>query len=644
MSAPMKIKRRYDKMNLVRELARNKVDALELLREALANAKDHGANRAWIKTTRGKGGSNAPDVLLMNDGAGMGPDELAAFWGVSASVKSESSFSIGYKGHGTKLYFASSRLHLATRCKGEAGWRLSVLDRPDQVDDDEIDEMPLPSDHALAKELKATGLLEAEGVAILIEGCSFLDAPARFLSRTTVESYCDWFTVIGDVRSGLFRTRKEFHDVVASKSGRYDALRVNEVPLRPIEVSLSINGESGYRPIGLGVARQDANFLSAWGDDAKAFTSKPGILSFGHRFADHHEPVSGAKRVRDDLTALCLVEPESFGDDAEYAVVLRIEGHRRQRETYLEAIWQGHRGEYNFDDRFGLWLCKDFIPVLSQNEWLRQAIERAAQKKNRLSRYEIKTLRNWQVFVNFQGLTLTANRNNISNLGDIGERVVTLLAKRIEKAFDEDAFAEWVSNLQQAVARGQREKEVRQMTDRLDKVTRWFRGKEGVEPVKITGLDPREEDESQRLPKPENEQELFYLYAILSGMFRVPLRVIEYNTKEGIDAVAQVEDEALFKPKITTARVEFKYVISGNTSTGHYFDAIDVILCWHVDLVGKLREGGDSPHEGTLRKRTPVTRGKLDTYEVEYTTPKNEKRVIPVLTLETLFKKSGKTR
>ncbi len=182
------------------------------------------------------------------------------------------------------------------------------------------------------------------------------------------------------------------------------------------------------------------------------------------------------------------------------------------------------------------------------------------------------------------------------------------------------------------------------MTDRLDKVTRWFRGKEGVEPVKITGLDPREEDESQRLPKPENEQELFYLYAILSGMFRVPLRVIEYNTKEGIDAVAQVEDEALFKPKITTARVEFKYVISGNTSTGHYFDAIDVILCWHVDLVGKLREGGDSPHEGTLRKRTPVTRGKLDTHEVEYTTPKNEKRVIPVLTLETLFKKSGKTR
>ena len=196
------------------------------------------------------------------------------------------------------------RLHLATRCKGEPGWRLSTLDRPAEVDDDEIEEVPLPPDHPLAKELKATGILGGEGVAILIEGCTFSDAPVRFLSRKAIESYCDWFTVIGDVRSGLFKTRKEFHEVVAARSGRYDALRVNEVPLRPIEVSLSINGESAYRPLGLGVARHDANFLNAWTDDLKSFTSRPGILSFGHRFADHHEPLSGAKRVRDDLTAL----------------------------------------------------------------------------------------------------------------------------------------------------------------------------------------------------------------------------------------------------------------------------------------------------------------------------------------------------
>jgi hypothetical protein len=638
------VTRRYDKRNLFRELASNKIDALELLREALANAKDHGANRVWVKTTRGSGGSIAPDILLMNDGDGMGVEELSAFWGVSASVKP--GLSIGYKGHGTKLYFASRRLQVATRRAGDPAWQWSALENPAQSDDDHIALDSLPPDHRIAKELAAAGLDSGHGVAILVEGCTFSDASARFLSRRTVESYCDWFTVVGDVRSGLFKSRKEFHEVLSLQAGRYEALRVNEVALRPIEVSLAINGETSFRPIGLATAKASQEFLSAWSDDRKAHESKPGLLACGHRFADQHESQSGAKRVRDDLTSLCLTPPESFGDDAEYAIVLRVEGHRRQRETYLEASWQGHPGEYNFDDRFGLWLCKDFVPVVQKNELLREAIDRAGQKKHRLNRYEIKTLRNWQAFVNFQGLTLTANRNDVSNnLRDIGERVVTLLARRIETAFDEDAFAEWVGNLQQAVARGQREREVRHMGDRVDRVTRWFRSDEGVEPAKITMLPRREEDESLRLPKPENEQELFQLYTVLSAAYRTPLRVIEYSTKEGIDAVAQVQDEGLFKPKLVTARVEFKNVISGNKSVGHYFDAVDVFVCWRVDLVGSLREGGDSPNEGTLqRRKPPVSDCKLDTYEIVYTTNKGEKRVIPVLTLETLFKTDAKRR
>lgn len=632
-----KIRRRYDKKNLVRELAQNKVDALELLREALANAKDHFANHAWIKTTRATGGSNAPDVLLMNDGEGMGSEELSAFWGVSSSVKPAQS--IGYKGHGTKLYFASHRLHVATRRVGEAGWRWSVLERPDQADGDEVEEQPLPPDHRIARELEAAGL-EVSGVAILIEGCTFSDAPVRLLSRRSVESYCDWFTVIGDVRSGLFRERREFHDVVDTRSDRYEALRVNEVPLRPIELMLSINGETQYRAAGLGPAPRDKELLAAWGDDVKAHLSKPGLLAFGHRFADHHESQSaGAKRVRDDLSSLCLVPPESFGDDPEYAVVLRVEGHRRQRETYREATWSGKSGEYKFDERFGLWLCKDFVPVVQQNEWLREAIDRASQKKNRLGRYELKTLRNWQVFVNSQSLLLTANRNDISNLRDIREKIVTLLAKRIEIAFDEDAFADWVTSLQSAVARGQRDKEVRQMEARVDKINQWFRSAEGVEPATITSLEPLEEDESLRLPEPRSEQELFHLYAVLSGSYRVPLRVLEYNAREGIDAVTQVRDARLFNRQVPTARVEFKYIVWANRAIGHYFDAIDAVICWRVELIGTIREGSDVPIEGTLRKRQAVLDSGLDSHEIEYTTSKGETRILPVLTIQTLFAK-----
>ncbi|WP_404364850.1 hypothetical protein ACIHQR_31720 [Corallococcus coralloides] len=47
----MNIKRKIDAKNLQRELAENKVDALELIREALSNAKDHGATQIWIRTS-----------------------------------------------------------------------------------------------------------------------------------------------------------------------------------------------------------------------------------------------------------------------------------------------------------------------------------------------------------------------------------------------------------------------------------------------------------------------------------------------------------------------------------------------------------------------------------------------------------------
>lgn len=629
-----KITRRFDKRNLVRELAQNKVDALELLREALANAKDHGAKRVWIKTTGGTKGSTAPDILLMNDGEGMGPAELSAFWGVSTSVKPGRA--IGYKGHGTKLFFAAQRLHVATRCAGEPGWRWSQLERPDQVDGDEVEEHPLPPDHRIARTLESVGLRDF-GVAILVEGCSFSDGPGRLLSRRAVESYCDWFTVVGDIRSGLFKERHEFHAAIDSRSDRYANLRVNEVPLHPMELLLSINGESEFRHAGLGPTARDKEFLAAWPDDLKAYQqTKPGLLAFGHRFANHHEPQSGAKRVRDDSTSLCLVTPEDFGDDPEYSMILRVEGHRRQREIYLEAKKDG---EYKFDDRFGLWLCKDFVPVVQHNDWLREAIDRAAQKKTRLGRYELKTLRNWQVFVNSQSLLLTANRNDVSNLRDIRERVVTLLAKRIERAFDDEAFTDWVSNMQGAIARGQRDREVSQMAARVDRVVKWFRSADGVEPADVVGL-PRIGDESLRLPEPTNEQELFHVYAVLSGAFRVPLRVLEYNAREGIDAVAQVRDDRIFAPRqLATARVEFKHTVTGNRAIFHYFDAIDALICWRVEREGETYEDSDVPLRGTLQKRKPLSTSGIDTYEIAYTNTKNESRVIPVLTLQALFAK-----
>jgi hypothetical protein len=632
------IRRKIDQRNLVRELANNKVDALELIREALSNARDHGATSVWIRTTRGAPPTHRIDILIINDGEGMTQAQLEAFWGISTSVKPHGRTPIGYKGHGTKLYFACQRLSVASRREGEAEWNLTTVDNPLESGATEVEQTSLPTDHPLASDLAEVGLLERSGVAVLVAGCQFRDAPERFLSRRAIESYCDWFTVVGDVRSGVFETRNEFHDVV-HRGQDLSRLRVHESPLVPLTVRLRVNGEDGYRPIGFGPNKGN-QFLLPWKDDVQRWERvNPGLGAFGHRFADQHKAERGARRVRDDLTALCLTPADAFMDESPYAVVMRVEGQRRQLQSYLEGSRQPVGGEYEFDERFGLWLCKDFVPVVQRNDILQKALVRATEKAKKRLRFDLSRMRFWQVFVNHQALVLTANRNGMANMLEHEERIETLIAERIAIALKDDSFREWIENLQQAVVHGKRSKEIDAMNDRVDAVVQWFK-KSGndVDPAQVEGLELLAEDASLRLPKPTNEQEVFHLYTVLSGRYRVPLRVIEYDTRFGVDAIAQVTDRKLFDPPKANARVEFKYQIQGNRAVGHFFDAIDAFVCWSVPSSGDLPEAGDNPSSGTLQKRVkPVLASGLDAYEVEYVDPKGQKRVLPVLVLEKLF-------
>lgn len=643
LEAPMAIRREIDLRKLVNELANNKVDCLELIREALSNAVDHGAKNAWIRSMRGEPPAQAVDLILMNDGEGMSREQLTAFWGVSTSVKPPGQAAIGYKGHGSKLYFSARRLSVATRAEAGAPWMLTSLDRPLESSRLDVDEVPLPTEHPLAQELKAVKLYDQVGVAIFVEGCQFRDAD-RFLARRPVESYIDWFTVVGDVRAGLFKRRAEFHDVVAHRRD-LTRLRIHERDLIPINVWLRINGESAYAVLGFGPTSPASSHLTAWREDADAWKKTfPGMAAFGHRFADHFEAEKGARSLRDDRTSLCLSMLDRFIDDPKYSLIMRVEGKRRQLQTYMEGSRQPVGGEYEFDGRFGLWLCKDFIPIVQRNDLLVAALGRATEKSKKRLRFDLSRTRFWQVFVNNQDFLLTANRNDLANMREHDDHVVEMVADRIAEELKEDAFREWIENLQQSIAAGRRTKEIDAMQTRLDVVTKWFRtAGNDVEPTRVN-LKLLDNEESLRLPRPKSEQELFYLFALLSSRFEMPLRVIEYDTRLGIDAIALVRDRKLFDPPIPYARVELKYQLQGQREIGHFFDAIDAIVCWTVTAPGPLPEAGDTPQIGELRKRPkPRLASGLDSHEVEYTDSKGKSRIIPVIVLERAFgKKRGR--
>jgi hypothetical protein len=646
------IERRIDHENLIRELAQNKVDALEIVREALANAKDHLADKVWIRTTQIKERDRQRvDIFLINDGEGMSIEQLEAFWGVSVSIKpNDGRDSVGYKGHGTKLYFACDRLTVATCVEGDA-WRMVTLENPGRwTPEQKLSLAALPSSSELGQEIARVGLAGSRGVAIHIQGCHFEDAPHRLFKRRTIESYCDWFTVIGDIRSGAFATREEFHDFVASPKRDGALVREHEAPLRPMTVHLLVNGEKTYTPLGMPQGKEDADLMRPWAEDRDRWikAGKKGLVMFGHRFADEHEPKEKAKQVRDDRTAIRLVREDGFAKHEGFGVVMRVEGHRRQRETYIDATRQGSpKREYTPSERFGLWLCKDFVPVVHRNDLLSKAIERASEKlKSQSDLRPFANHRHWQVFVNHQKFRLTANRNDIAMDASREAEIIEIVAEHIAEAMKSDKFFDWLRGLQEAIERGERSKEVKEMERRVDRVREWFRDRKRreVDPARAVGLVPHEDSVSLTLPVPENEQEVFQLYSLLSARFVMPLRVIQYHTWCGIDAVTQVNQQEIFERAPALARVEFKHELQANRAIEHYFDAIDAFICWKVASTGPLPETGDVG-AGTLQQRKkPRLPSGMDSHEVIYKNEKGDLRVLPVLTLMPLFPQEKKAR
>jgi hypothetical protein len=158
--------------------------------------------------------------------------------------------------------------------------------------------------------------------------------------------------------------------------------------------------------------------------------------------------------------------------------------------------------------------------------------------------------------------------------------------------------------------------------------------------MEVKGLTAFGDDYSLLLKAPRSEQELFYVYGLLSGRFEMPIHIIEYDATEGVDAIGKLREPRLLGEKKPHVRVEFKLEVSANNPIHHFFDAIDVILCWSVGRGGDIYEES-SAGIGRLQKRAKsVLTPPLDTHEIVYSANGGD-RVIPILELSSLFQTPG---
>jgi hypothetical protein len=483
------------------EIANDFGDPLELLREAISNAID--AEATYIKIhffVEEIEGVRTLVIELEDDGGGMSADVLTQdFWGLGFSRSREDKDKIGEKGHGTKIYLRSERVIVKTQTETDA--TESICDRPMRAlatrQSHQPRIRPIPK------------FQDRPGTFIRVEDYNKSERSA--FVQDIVKDYLLWFTKVGSIEK-IFGV-----DTLAN-----------------FKVFLKCLGTNEFEEI-----------------------------PFGHIFP---EPNSDIQKLFDTFTTeagdwFCkrYVKKANLQElpDVAFEAVISVEGDRVKRSynpMIRERIGKDSR-KYKVADRYGVWLCKDFIPIQQVNEW----ISGFGTGSNSFVLLH--------GFVNCQTLKLTANRGSIANTDPKVTAELQKTVQRLIADIDDDLNQNGLYTL----IRWQTESRT------LDQEKAEFeRRTKAIEKRKTAQFEGR------LFLEPRNESELFGLlvaiYSIRPDIFE--FEPLDYNTTRGIDIVARNKtNKTVSESKFWY--VELKYQLKDTFN--HAFKNLRWIICWNFD-------------------------------------------------------------
>jgi hypothetical protein len=490
----------------------------EIIREAISNSFDAGSKNIKIEIYIDK--SSGIDDLVINiedDGEGMDVGKLNAFFGLGYSTRravnklgNRVSLAIGEKGHGTKVYFNSSKIELQSWKNNQ--YLHAAMDSPRQKL--RTGEIPKVIYETTAPKEKRLGSI----IRICGYNCNVQDG----FSHNEIRDYIYWFTKFGSTE--LEFGRKSF-----------------------INTKISLRG--------LGAKKLE-------------------VLSFGHRFAKVNTDLKSLKlKCKDNnnspldyyVAKWVYKKEEVIGrPDSTLDFVFYIEGDKAKREynTMLHQKFHVRKpGEYDVADRYGLWLCKDHMPVQTKGEWNRWVAEKSEWTK-------------YHAFVNCQDFKLTANRGDIENtpielLKAVELTVKELFNNKIKLTKEFKKFEKEQINEQNERTAAQEEADFKKRR-------------------KETLVKNAAKFGDTVLLEPRNEGGVFSLFMQLKTL-RPDLfdfAIVDYDTGLGYDLLV-TKDTDIHLDRASMMFVEMKYELKKNFD--HSFGKLWAIVCWDC----KLANGSD---------------------------------------------------
>jgi hypothetical protein len=525
---------------------------LEIVREAISNAIDAGANRMDVTFAVEEIQGNTRSVVRFSDnGTGMTEDILKRdFWGLGHSTSRGDKTKIGEKGHGTKIFLRSERVSVRTQTENAA--YESLCDRP----------LSALSQKQLHSPLFRNIDPFREGTGTEIEVIGYNDNERSKFIQSITKDYILWFTKMGSIERVF----------------GIDTLKDFQLRLKCLDVDI-------YETIPFGhvfpLENSDINAL---------------FEQYGSGAASLYVRREIRKRVR------LRNHPEVTFD-----IIISIEGDevKRRYNPQLRERGRASTGRYRVLDRYGLWLCKDYIPIERVNDW----ISSFGTGSNAFTLLH--------AFVNCQFLKLTANRGDIANTDP---KILDELKSEIQDIIGK-LDAELQSNGYYTLRTWEQEERT------LDQEKSEFSRR--IKDIKVRNVA---EFKGHMLFEPRNESELFgmltTLVAIAPEVF--DFEPMDYNTTKGIDLV--VRDKRLVLAEHNLGHAELKRYLTPKFN--HAFNYLKWIICWEFGTNVGIGTNFEGISEGDIRQ---LKAAKENGYHVYWLDAPNAANKIHVINLKELL-------
>jgi hypothetical protein len=485
------------------EIAGDFTNPLEVVREAISNSIDADATEMIINFSAQKEvGEYVLRIQIEDNGRGMDVEELQSFFDLGNSPKRNNPDLIGEKGHGTKVFFNCSAIQVTTT--RDEVTLTAEMQKPYAT----LHDSRLPSANVTLS--KTPGA--AAGTKILIKG--FNNNQGELFTHDRLRDYIKWFTKFGSCEK-LF-------------------------------------GHNGNAAKVINLKGLDANNSEK--------------IEFGHFFPDESQPIQqlfdthmvrapdfySKKVVRNGI-----LRRHPF---VHYDAVFYIEGNKI-KQSYNKMLrrpgYAAPAGAYTVQERYGIWLCKDFIPIERKNEWI-------TSRGSEFTKFH--------AFFNCQHLSLTANRGSVANtpsevLADIKEDIKKIYDDIISS--DDWREIDWLES--EANAYLTSEKEKKDFTWRQGRAVKsnvaHFKNAVLVEPTRESGVYAL----------------LIQLSTLEPDLF--PFMIVDYDTHSGIDVIAKMRDSTPVGSS-DLYYVELKFFFE--SPMNHSFDNMRYVVCWDTEI----KQGG----------------------------------------------------